>query len=279
MKKIAAVAVLVTFVLGCTHSATTSNSQQAGIANARRSLASDDPNSVQALNNGQLWDAQDPSLKRGDLTIWKLQQMAQAKKYDELNRLFNSGVSLSAVPVGYAAGAGARVLDLPTELGLTALDTLTGSNWRGKIFFKSANPRESHGLNRIKQQLIGFSEPIVPMEAFTTSLLDQHILAPEVTSNFVVLNYAHPKTRPYWQEIVLTEVQVYDVMVAVPGKFGPVYVGKTWLGHYGKNDEFHAFETSTLIAWYFLDFNQEALVDQQANHWDGAKETLVDFTR
>jgi hypothetical protein len=226
---------------------------------------------------GQLRNASDPSLKQGDLTVWKLQEMAQKKQYDQLNALFNSGVSLDSLPVGYAAGTGARVLDLPTELGVTVLDSLTGRSWRGKIFFKSGDPRESHGLNRINEDITGITKNIMPMAAFTTSLLDHSTLVPDVTSNFVVLNYAHPKTKPYWLEIALQGIQVYDVMVAVPGKYGPVYVGKTWLGRYDQNAVFTPFETNILVAWYFLDFNPDALSEQTANHWDNSVETPIDY--
>lgn len=219
----------------------------------------------------------DPILKQGDLTVWKLQELAQKGEFVTLENLFNNGVSLDRLPVGYATGTGARVLGLPTQLGVTVLDSLTGANWRGKIFFASSDPRSSRGLNRIRRVLNGDRVPILPMAAFTTKLLDSDPLVPGVSSNFVILNYAQPRTKDYWQELALTKIQVYDVMVAVPGKYGPVYVGKTWLGSYDKKGEFHAFVENRLVAWYFLDFNQAALEEQMESHWDDSPEEPIDY--
>jgi len=64
--------------------------------------------------------------------------------------------------------------------------------------------------------------------------------------------------------------------VAVKGKYGPVFIGKTWLGKYDKQGEFTAFNPDKLIAWYFLDFNDGALKEQQEKHWDGSQEELLD---
>lgn len=225
----------------------------------------------------QAFSAADPALRKGDLTVWKLKEMAENKEFAALEDLFNNGVSLDRLPVGYAAGAGARVLNFQTRLMTNAIDSLTGKNWRGKIFFNSKDPAKSHGLNRIKKSLLFETAPIVPMAAFTTELLDRHELAPKATSNLVILNYAHPKTQSYWQEIALTTIQVYDVMVAVPGKYGPLYIGKTWLGTYDSKGDFRAFDPNKLVAWYFLDFNPEALSEQRRSHWDKSGETPIAF--
>jgi hypothetical protein len=235
------------------------------------------PASERSSSRSKVWRASDPALKRGDLTVWKLKELAQNKDFETLERLFKSGVSLDRLPVGYAAGTGARVLGMPTEAGLTLIDNLTGLNWRGKIFFESKDPKASHGLNRIRRIMNGDRVPIVPMAAFETRLMSRHELVPEVTSNFVILNYTHPLTVPYWQERILTKIQVYDIMVAVPGKYGPVYVGKTWLGSYNESGEFRAYNPSELIAWYFLDFNQGALDEQMSHHWDDSPESPIDY--
>lgn len=222
----------------------------------------------------QLWSRNDPRMRAGELTVWKLKEMAQNGQFEALNQLFNNGYSMDSLPVGYSAGAGARVLGINQALGGQALDSLTGDNWRGKYFYAQA-PRVSHGLNRIREKLFISSTPIVPMAKFTTQLLDRHPLVPDAKSNMVILNYADPKTKPYLQELILTQIQVYDVMVAVPGKFGPIYIGKTWLGSYDKNSEFTAYNSDHLIAWFFLDFNVDALQEQRLNHWDNSNERLV----
>jgi hypothetical protein len=220
----------------------------------------------------------DPSLRTGaaGLTVWTLQEMAGDRRFDELNDLFNNGLTMNSLPVGLAAGAPARVFDLDNKAIAEALDAFTGKNWRGKVFFSSNNKRVSEGRNRIRSSLLLPNSPIVPMAKFDTMLLDSHPLAPEAKSNLVILSYPDPRTRPYMQELVFLKVQVYDIQVAVKGKYGPVFIGKTWVGKYDNNKKFTASNPDKLIAWYFLDFNDGALKEQQEKHWDGSKEELLD---
>src|SRR5262245_33224062 len=224
------------------------------------------------------YDHNDPSLRTGDggLTVWTLSEMAQQKRFDELNDLFNNGLTMNALPVGLAAGAAARVLDIGNKTIADALDALSGRNWRGKVFFPSTDRTVSKGRNRIRASLVLPRAPIVPMAKFDTRLLDSHPLAPQAKSNVVILNYADPQTRPYWQEMALSKVPVYDVQVAVKGKYGPVFIGKTWLGKYDTQGNFTASNPDKLIAWYFIDFNDGALKEQQAQHWDGSDEEFLD---
>ena len=241
----------------------------------------------------------DPSLRTGDggLTVWTLREMLQRKQFGELENLFNNGLTMDALPVGYAVGTGAPILDFGSELVAKALDYLTidskyfkadgkqllsdaadylvGKHWRGKIFFPSNNKRVSEGRNRIRAFPGLARSPIVPMARFDTMLLDDHPLTRGVKSNVVILNYSNPQTRPYLQELVATTIHAYDVQVAVRGKYGPIFVGKTWLGKYDKNGEFAAFDPNQTVAWYFLDFNDAAVKEQRAEHWDGSDEELL----
>ena len=102
------------------------------------------------------YDHNDPSLSTGaeGLTVWVLHEMAQRKQFDELNDLFNNGLTMNSLPVGLAAGAAARVFDVDNKTVADALDALTGRNWRGKVFFPSDNKRVSKGRNRIKASLL-----------------------------------------------------------------------------------------------------------------------------
>jgi hypothetical protein len=118
--------------------------------------------------------------------------------------------------------------------------------------------------------------PFVPMAKFTTMILDSHPVAPRANSNLVVLNYANPTTKPYAIEILATELHGYDVMVAVKGKYGPVFVGKTWLGKYDDRGEFTAHDPDKIIGYYFLDFNEAAVREQREHHLDGSEEELLD---
>lgn len=253
----------------------------------------------QLTTQKKVWDANDLQLKCGDLTVEKLQAMAltaqQTGDWGPLNNLFNHGLNMSSLPIGYSAGKGIPFPILKNEALNKALEALTADHWRGKIFFDSGDPTQSHGLNRISPlYLLGPFRHYTPMAAFQTYLLTpddakgiftQPQLATGITSNYVVLNYALPKekmgdpaidkARDPAVETVLTlnypaGAPVFDVMVAVPGKYGPVYVGKTWLGKYDLHQKGHPFtarNVDQLIAWYFLDFNQGALDAQMGNDW------------
>ena len=208
------------------------------------------------LNKGKPWTVQDVKAIPSNITVWSLQKMAEDGDFTSLNTLFSHALTMDSLPIGYAAGAGTRVF------GTDILDMLTGDNWRGKIFY-SGSKTASHGLNRIRQYLAVPNSPIQPLAAFKTYMLDKYPLTPEATSNVVILNYAHPNYVDFFIS------KVFDVMVAVPGKYGPVYIGKTWMGYYDNHDKFVTPFADHLLAWYFLDFNQGALDEQKANHWPG----------
>jgi len=220
----------------------------------------------------------DPSLRTGagGLTVWTLAEMAGDRRFNELNDLFNNGLTMNSLPVGLCAGAPARVFDIDHKLISEALNSYTAKNWKGKVFFPSNNKRVSEGRNRIRAHFLLPNSPIVPMAKFDTELLDRHPLAPEAKSNVVILNYPDPRTRPYWQELAFLKVQVCDIQVAVKGKYGPVFIGKTWVGKYDKEGKFTASNPDKLIAWYFIDFNDGALKEQQEQHWDGSQEEFLD---
>jgi hypothetical protein len=224
------------------------------------------------------YDHSDPSLRTGEggLTVWTLQQMALEKKFKELDDLFDKGVSLNSLPVGMSAGVGVATFDTDIKLINEWLNIFAGKNWRGKIFFSSDNKRVSQGRNRIRSSVIGSRAPFVPMAKFTTMLLDSHPLAPQAKSNLVILTYTDPLTKPYVQEIIGNKLHAFDLQIAVKGKYGPVYIGKTWLGKYDKDGKFTASDPNKVVARYFLDFNEGALKEQRESHWDGSEEEILD---
>jgi len=224
------------------------------------------------------YDHSDPSLRTGDggLTVWVLQKMAQEKRFTELDNLFDNGLTMNALPVGVCAGTAARVFNIDTAPIPEWLDWFAGKNWRGKIYFSSNNKKVSEGRNRIRESLVNPRSPLVPMCKFQTMLVDNHPLAPGAKSNLVILTYAHPQTKPYLLERLLEKIPCFDLMAAVKGKYGPVFVGKTWLGRYDDKGEFTASNPDKLNNWYFLDFNEGALREQRQDHWDDSREEMLD---
>lgn len=224
------------------------------------------------------YDHDDPSLKTGvgGLTVWDLQKMAEEKRYKELDDLFDNGLNMNSLPAGMSAGAGVGTFDTDIKIINEWLTGFAGKNWRGKIFFSSNNKRVSQGRNRLRSSWISSRAPFVPMMKFTTLLLDSHPLAPRANSNLVILNYTDPLTKPYVQEFIPTKLHAVDLQVAVKGKYGPVYIGKTWFGKYDKNGEFTAHDPNKVVGRYFLDFNEEALKEQRESHWDGSEEEVLD---
>src|SRR6516162_4113299 len=206
------------------------------------------------------YDHDDPSLKTGEggLTIWTLQKMALDKRFKELDDLFDNGVSLNSLPVGMSAGVGASTLDTDIKLINEWMSIFAGKNWRGKIFFSSNDKRVSQGRNRIRSNFLSSRSPFVPMMKFTTMLLDSHPLTPTAKSNIVSLTYTDPLTKPYVNEFLATKLQALDLQVAVKGKYGPVYIGKTWFGKYDKSEKFTANNPNRVVGRYFLDFNEGA---------------------
>ena len=249
------------------------------------------------------YDHDDPSLRTGEggLTLWTLQKMLQEKRYDELNRLFDNGLTMNSLPVGISAGAGGAafdrmtfllpwavpfanflgyrywpIMDICIDLTNEYVSRFALNFWRGKIFFPSNNRRVSQGRNRMRKSVFDPFSPFVPMAKFTTQLLDGDPVAPRAKSNLVVLNYSDPTTKAYLIETLATQVHGYDAMVAVKGKYGPVFVGKTWLGKYDDRGEFTAHDPDKIIGYYFLDFNEAAVREQREHHLDGSKEEMLD---
>jgi len=205
--------------------------------------------------------------------------MAQEKRFKELDDLFDNGVNMNSLPVGMSAGAGVATLDpklINEKLINEWLSGFAGNNWRGKIFFSSNNKGVSQGRNRLRSSWVSSRAPFVPMMKFTTMLLDSHYLAPRAKSNLVILTYTDPLTKPYLQEYLAAKLQAVDLQVAVKGKYGPVYIGKTWFGKYDKNGKFTANDPNKVVGRYFLDFNEGALKEQKESHLDGSDEDLLD---
>jgi hypothetical protein len=144
------------------------------------------------------YDHNDPSLRTGEggLTVWTLQKMLQEKRYDELDHMFDNGLTMNSLPVGMSAGSDGAAFDIGIDLINDRVSWFALKLWRGKIFLSSNNKIISE-CNRMRKLVFDPFSPFVPMAKFTTMLLDGHPVASRAKSNLVVLNYYDPKTRPY----------------------------------------------------------------------------------
>src|SRR5262249_37583240 len=149
------------------------------------------------------------------------------KRYDELNHLFDNGLTMNSLPVGISAGGGGAAFDRTTflfpwavpiadllgyrywpmmgigiDLTNECVTRFALNFWRGKIFFPSSNKRVSEGRNRMRKSPFDPFSPFAPMAKFTTMLLDSHPVARHAKSNLVVLNYSDPTTKPYLVEML-----------------------------------------------------------------------------
>jgi hypothetical protein len=218
-----------------------------------------------------------------NLTVWELQDMSKTEQGRRaIDEMFEGPGDLDAtvLPTGPAAGAGASVFNINFEPLDTVLKFLVKDNWKGKVFFPSADGQLSMGLNRIANAKIenGLNNPeqsdpnytvnVDHIASFVTYLQDRG----PGRAKMVILNYSEPRTeKSTWHELLLDKwIEVYDVMVPVKGKYGTIYLGKTWQGHYNpSNHKFTANNPDKLIARFYLDFNPGALAAQHTvDHWN-----------
>jgi hypothetical protein len=240
-------------------------------------------------------DTDDALRVEGDgITIADLQALAREAPRDQeyadlLVRIFNDyGVSMSYLPRGFSAGLGAAI-DLSDRVDASdALQHLTGDIWYGKYFERPDRClRVTRGANRIGDQLrVDFVARLLPRDGLERFVEGPASLDIHARSNYVDLNYAAPLPEqrrtaldepdthrednvPVLRRIagLVETLGVYDLGVVVPGRHGPILVGRTWLGTYADDAE-QTYAASLLdgrqIAWFFLDFNEAALETQEA---------------
>ena len=248
-----------------------------------------------ATSGDSLYLETDASLIVGDdgITIQDLQAIAHEapddpRYHDLLVRIFNEyGVSMSYLPRGFSAGLGASI-DLSENVDASnVLEHLTGQLWYGKYFERPDEcSRIARGANRIAGSArIDFVARLIPQH-----LVDRYVANPkeldiDARSNYVDLDYKN--TQPGKRRTGLEEpntysddslpvlrllaglverLGVYDLAVVIPGKNGPILVGRTWLGDYADNQE-QTYSASALegkqMAWFFLDFNEAAITMQK----------------
>ena len=246
--------------------------------------------------DGALYLESDEALRVGGdgITIEDLQAIAHeaprdARYVEVLLKIFNEyGVSMSYLPRGFSAGLGASI-DLADNVDASdVLEHLTGRLWFGKYFEQPDRCfRLTRGANRIGRHLrIDFVARLIPRDRIENFVESPESLDIRARSNFVDLNYA--STLPAQRRTGLDQphthtddgvlglrrmaglverLGVYDLGVVIPGRHGPILVGRTWLGEYADNAE-RTYSASALegrqIAWFFLDFNEGALATQDA---------------
>lgn len=226
------------------------------------------------------------------ITIQDLQALAHnaptdGRYTDLLLKIFNEyGVSMSYLPRGFSAGLGAAI-DISDDVDASnALEHLTGKLWYGKYFERPDEcSRIARGANRIGGSArIDFVARLIPH-----GLIDRYVegradLGIDARSSYVDLDYK--STQPGKRRTSLAEpdtytednfpvlnllsglverLGVYDLGVMIPGKNGPILVGRTWLGEYADNREqtYSAGLDGKQIAWFFLDFSEAAVTSQE----------------
>ena len=247
-----------------------------------------------ATADGSLYLETDEALRvAGDgITIGDLQALAhhapRSERHTELLlKIFNEyGVSMSYLPRGFSAGL-AAALDFSDELDASdALEALTGRAWYGKYFERPEEcSRVTRGANRIAKNLrVDFVARLIPQHLIGSYVENPEELDIRARSNYVDLNYKSPlpgKRRTGLDEpnshesdpllnplaAAVKRLGVYDLCVVVPGRNGPIVVGRTWFGEYADNAE-QTYSASRLdgkqIAWFFLDFNEAAIEEQDS---------------
>lgn len=236
----------------------------------------------------------DASLRVEDgITIQDLQAIAHEAPTDPQHRdlllkIFNEyGVSMSYLPRGFAAGLGASI-DLSDDVDASnVLEHLTGALWYGKYFERPNQcSRLARGANRIGGNArIDFVARLIPGDQIDRFVENAASLGVDARSDYVDLNYK--LTLPGMRRMSLEDpnthsddafpvlrllaglverLGVYDLGVMIPGKNGPILVGRTWLGEYADNRE-QTYSATSLegrqIAWFFLDFNEAAIRAQE----------------
>ncbi len=248
--------------------------------------------------DGSLYLETDDALKvDGDgITIEDLQTIAHRAPTDPrhvelLLKIFNEyGVSMSYLPRGFSAGRAASI-DLSDDVDASsALEHLTGRLWYGKYFERPDQClRLTRGANRIgKNARVDFVARLLPQDLVGSFVENLEGLDINARSNYVDLDYkvTLPKQRrtaldepnthsednfPVLRRIagLVEKLGVYDLGVMIPGRNGPILVGRTWLGEYADNAQ-QTYSASSLdgkqIAWFFLDFNEAAIESQETPH-------------
>ncbi|MBI3548989.1 MAG: hypothetical protein HY078_08120 [Elusimicrobia bacterium] len=217
---------------------------------------------VPLFSKDEVFQASDKRLAVGaeGITINELSALAKEKKFDVLEKLFKEyAVTVACLPHGHSAGAPGGVFVEHVRTGVSgAFTELAGLLWQGKVFSPGAGPEcrsESNGENRVSA---------LEYIKFVPRLIGKSSLASTRASNMVELNYSAPGVGVL--PLAVRALGVYDLMAAVPGKYGPLYIGKTWLGRYNKGnapDSFVKYRNSKQVAWFFLDFSEGALNDQK----------------
>ena len=183
----------------------------------------------------------DPLNNPSDRTVFTL---AGIKNDADYKQLFAQGENISCIPQGVAAGKASGVFKRGGFL-----DFLTRINWYGKHFIRSSRScGEGVGINRIQN-----SEYVT----FTTAVRD---------GKYVDLNYSQTQGRFYESSLLgdfyakrIRKMGIKDTMVKVKGKYGDIFIGKAFSGKYLENGD---FLESGFVAWFFLDFNPKALLEQ-----------------
>jgi len=192
-------------------------------------------------------------------------------------------ITVDCVPTGKSVGRVGRINSNVIEnknfvkvffkglfdiLGGEDSEYVAGQIWKGKEFFRNKNNCGiGKGINLVMgSKSITFTNRIVSLKEYDADL--QRFLDPSESYfvrameqspnriNLVELNYSNPSLDPGH---IGKKFGVRDIMVPIRGKYGVIYIGRAYTGVWTTSTQ---FKSSGLVAWFFLDFSSQALIDQ-----------------
>jgi hypothetical protein len=215
--------------------------------------------------------------------------LSEAHTIDTLSKLSDEelftlvrykGINESCIPEGVSAGKPGRIdKNVITNdnafkvifrhifhfLGRRSSQQVADIIWKGKTFHRSEeNCAEGWGTNRVGLiNLFSLKAKTLTRETFigdegrmndaSESGFVNALAANPNDTNLVELNYSRPRLDPMGMGRAFG---IRDIMVPIPGKNGTIYIGRAYTGKWTSTT---SFKSSGMVAWFFLDFSDEAV--------------------
>jgi hypothetical protein len=214
-------------------------------------------------------------------TIHTLALMSDAQLFQLIEK---EGINVECIPEGVSAGRPGRINKeaireenttksifkyLFNFLGSQNSQTVAGLIWKGKTLQRSPqNCSTGFGVNRVglldlftlKTHTLGRNKYVADQGRFIDASEENFVnslIANPNDVNMVELNYSEPGRDPAGAGKAFG---VRDIMVPIMGKYGIIYIGRAYTGKWLSETQ---FQSSGLVAWFFLDFSPEAVREQK----------------